>query len=101
MYLPRVRSLATSQITDVESRRYARPDDTMPPPSPFEPPRLVERLKLALAIGREQRADFPKTAFALGKARPCSGITPTLEVGVMTAPSNVGRRRRMRAADGW
>lgn len=59
----------------------------------------MDRLKLALAIGREQRADHPKTVRALKEhpKRACS-TAPVLAVGVMTAPSNVGRRRRMRAA---
>lgn len=68
-----------------------------------EPPRLVDRLRLALAIGREQRAAWPSIVAALKansapRASSCQGTTPVLAVGVITAPSHGARRTRIREA---
>lgn len=67
-----------------------------------EPSRLVDRLRLALALGREQRAAWPQHEHALAAYRrlpPCgSSEPPLLTIGFMTAPTNIERRQRIRAA---
>ena len=56
----------------------------------------MDRLRLALAIGRQQRA----TAQPLSEpTSSCAGSPrPVVDVGFITAPSNADRRRRIREA---
>ena len=66
-------------------------------------PEQVSRLRTALAIGRQQRAQWPPLALALAKSTQslldCSGSPPPiLSNGIITAPRNVDRRRRVRHA---
>ena len=67
-----------------------------------EPSRLVDRLRLALALGREQRAAWPQHEHALAAYRrlpPCGSSEPPLvTIGFVTAPTNIERRQRIRAA---
>ena len=71
-------------------------------PPADEAPRITDRLRLALALGREQRANWPTMEAALASYRqrsPCPAHKPPmLMIGVMTAPSNADRRRRVRDA---
>ena len=68
---------------------------------PQESPAQVARLRTALAIGRQQRSQWPTHAKKLAAAREqhsaCSH-PPVLDLGVITAPSNGMRRRRIRQA---
>ena len=59
---------------------------------------LAGRLRLALAIGREQRAAALAAPERAHTVESCAGIAPLLSVGVITAPLNVWRRRRIRWA---
>ena len=59
---------------------------------------LAGRLRLALAIGREQRAAALAAPERARTVESCAGIAPLLSVGVITAPLNVWRRRRIRWA---
>lgn len=65
-------------------------------------PENVNRLRTALAIGRQQRAQWPTLALALERARQtpvdCSGSPTILSIGIITAPKNVDRRRQVRHA---
>ena len=65
-----------------------------------DPPHLTERLRFALAIGRQQRAEWPRFADLLAASRDerCDATPPLLEIGVISAPGNVWRRRRIRHA---
>ena len=65
-----------------------------------ESPAQINRLRTALAIGRQQRTQWPELAHALvaAKGEKCAGIRPVLALGVITAPSNTMRRRRIRQA---
>jgi hypothetical protein len=64
--------------------------------------RELNRLRTALAIGRQQRSQWPPLAFALAKSRQapldCTGSRLILSIGIITAPANADRRRRVRHA---
>ena len=64
-----------------------------------EPPRLVERLRLALAIGGGATAAWPSLQRAVASMphSPCTE-PPVLAVGVITAPFYAMRRQRIRHA---
>ena len=64
-----------------------------------EPEKLRNRLRTALALGRQQRSEWPAHAAALAAAKKtdCAAATkPVLDMGVITAPANGMRRQRIR-----
>ena len=65
-----------------------------------ESPEHVHRLRTAVAIGREQRSQWPELQRALSAAtaKSCAGTHPVVDLGIITAPFNVDRRRRVRRA---
>ena len=65
-----------------------------------ESPEHVHRLRTAVAIGREQRSQWPELQRALtaATAKSCAGTHPVVDLGIITAPFNVDRRRRVRRA---
>lgn len=68
--------------------------------SPTETPAQVNRLRTALAIGRQQRSQWAALSSKLAPANATSAACahPVLSVGIITAPSNIARRERIRRA---
>lgn len=69
--------------------------------SQMETPAQINRLRTALAIGRQQRSQWPALRTKLAASANATAATctrPVLSVGIITAPSNTARRERIRRA---